>query len=798
MSPTGASERIRDLARGIERDFDASRRVLSFHEWFEVFCEQPRLHARSAAQYVRDAMLYFGTEEVRTPGGLVRRFHIFDAHVQEGRAAPIPGDGAGAVEHAVSGRRLVGQERAQNSIFESLEGFCRLGRVDKLLLLHGPNGSAKSTLLECLQRGLEVYSQTEEGALYRFSWVFPNEHPTGSGIGFGAGMVKDRLGTESFAALNGKDVDARVVDEFKDHPLFLVPERQREGILGDLLANVEDFVVSETIARGQLSARNYRIFEALLAVHKGDLKRVLAHVQVERFFMSRNYRLGLIDVEPKQTVDARSFPVTGDRAFASLPASVAGQVLYGAQGDLVEANRGLIAFSDLLKRNYEHYKYLLTAVEGRRVALDHITLNLDVVFTGSANDIDLLAFREQNPIEYQSFQARLDRIKVPYLLDYRVERKIYSEQVGDLLRGVHIAPHVCRILALWGVMTRMRRPNSNEYADCIAEVLRRLTPLDKADLFAYGRVPEGLSGEEARELLAAVPHMYEEQFEHAFIKIDGRRVDDYEGSFGASVRDLKNILLDAASSSEVTSVTVPRIFEHLRGYLRDKSNHRWMDLPTDSTFHLLDGDERSITESAWERWLDLSEREVRQALGLVDEDRYLELFRKYVTHARHYTRDEKLFDEVTGDVTAADDGFMVDIERSIDPASHEAMKSDGDAKKKFREEVIARIGAWALSNPNQEPALEEIFSDYFARMREDYYRQQKSTVSDGVRLMLEILSAHGPPPDSEALDSEQRARAEKAIARLTGAADEGDTGLVETHTEETLKETLVALSKYRF
>ena len=79
MSHASASDRIRELAQGIEGDFDKSRRVLSFSEWFEVFCETPTQHARSAAQYVRDAMLYFGTEEVRTPGGLVRRFRIFDA-----------------------------------------------------------------------------------------------------------------------------------------------------------------------------------------------------------------------------------------------------------------------------------------------------------------------------------------------------------------------------------------------------------------------------------------------------------------------------------------------------------------------------------------------------------------------------------------------------------------------------------------------------------------------------------------------------------------------------------------------
>lgn len=84
------------------------------------------------------------------------------------------------------------------------------------------------------------------------------------------------------------------------------------------------------------------------------------------------------------------------------------------------------------------------------MALDHVMLNLDVVFTGSANDLNLLEFRALRAGEYQSLRGRLELIPVPYLLDYRVERRVYAEQVGDLLRGIHIAPHVTAILALWG------------------------------------------------------------------------------------------------------------------------------------------------------------------------------------------------------------------------------------------------------------------------------------------------------------------------------------------------------------
>ena len=127
-----------------------------------------------------------------------------------------------------------------------------------------------------------------------------------------------------------------------------------------------------------------------------------------------------------------------------------------------------------------------------------MVLHLDVLLTGSANDLNLLKFRTLNSGEFQSLRARLDLIPVPYLLDYRVERKIYQEQVSDVLRDLHIAPHVPRVLALWGVMTRLRQPNASLYGKKLEPVLRRLRPVDKAGLYAYGRVPEGLSSEQRR------------------------------------------------------------------------------------------------------------------------------------------------------------------------------------------------------------------------------------------------------------------------------------------------------------
>src|SRR5204862_3974625 len=51
----------------------------------------------------------------------------------------------------------------------------RYGTERRVILLHGPVGSSKSTIARLLKKGLEEYSRTPEGALYTYEWVLPEE-----------------------------------------------------------------------------------------------------------------------------------------------------------------------------------------------------------------------------------------------------------------------------------------------------------------------------------------------------------------------------------------------------------------------------------------------------------------------------------------------------------------------------------------------------------------------------------------------------------------------------------------------
>ena len=232
------------------------------------------------------------------------------------------------------------------------------------------------------------------------------------------------------------------------------------------------FKPSDYLLHGDLSHRNRQIFEALLVVVPRRLAKVLRHVQVERFFVSRRYRQAAVTVEPQLAVDARSHQLTMDRSLGSLPPALQSLTLYEYQGELVDGNRGVIEYADLLKRPLESYKYLLGTVEQGRVSLDVAILRARHRLHRLVERGHLAAFKEIP--EFQSFKGRIELVRVPYLLDYRVEQQIYDAQIRPPTRvGKHVAPHVAWVAALWAVLTRMRKPLAEKYPKTLAELVRQ-------------------------------------------------------------------------------------------------------------------------------------------------------------------------------------------------------------------------------------------------------------------------------------------------------------------------------------
>src|SRR3954469_4505475 len=168
--------------------------VGTFEEYLDLVRQKPEV-TRNAFERVYDMIMTAGTTVYEESRGIKRvHYKFFDDPENEGRDAVFGLDEP--LEHLV------------NALKSASKGY---GIEKRVLLLHGPVGSSKSTIARLLKHGLERYSKTEEGSLYTFTW----------------------LDTEGEHGLLGK-----AVKEFPcpmhEEPLHLIPVEIRDKIVEEL------------------------------------------------------------------------------------------------------------------------------------------------------------------------------------------------------------------------------------------------------------------------------------------------------------------------------------------------------------------------------------------------------------------------------------------------------------------------------------------------------------------------------------------------------------------------------------
>jgi predicted Ser/Thr protein kinase len=711
------SDTIEHIASGVLGRFEADRRILSFAQYLERLEQAPTLFARNTAQYTLDAIDYFGVEEVVRGGEHIRRHLLFDCPFDEGH------------------ERVVGNEATQAGLVQALNHFVRERRVNRLILIHGPNGSAKSSLIACLTRALEAYSNTDEGALYRFHWVFPSGATEGGRIGFGgAPPVASGAQADTYAFVDERFVDTTLPSEHNDNPIYLIPPGERSELLTRLLEPHRDFVLSDTVLRGDLGHRSRAVYDALLAAYRGEYQDVVRHVRVERFYISRRYRRAAVTVEPQLHVDAGSRQLTIDRSLSALPRVLQSQSLFEAFGPLVEGNRGVVEYNDLLKRPLDANKYLLATSEKGTVSLDTGEIHLDALLIATANEKYLEAFKQQP--DWPSYKGRIALVRMPYLLDYRAEQQIYDAQLASLQLDKPVAPHTTFVAALWAVLTRLVRPEPDAVPPELRAIVSALAPVQKAHLYADGPLPPGLGAEQAAALRGAV----------AALASSAARYVDYEGRHGASPREIKAAILDAAHQPSPT-LSPSHVLDALERLLEDASVYEWLRMPEDQGYRAY-GD---FVDAVRAVYLDRVERELRSATGLVDPAEYRRLFKRYVEHVNHAVRGERLVDPITGRPGDPDESFMDEVEQTLGREEPAAA---------FRSHLINRVAAWRIDNPSAEMDLEHIFPDLFERMRAAYHASKRRDLQRIQQDLIAMLD--GEDPD----DDEARARARATLGAL--------------------------------
>ncbi|HEX7671289.1 MAG TPA: serine protein kinase PrkA, partial [Polyangiaceae bacterium] len=481
----------------------------------------------------------------------------------------------------------------------------------------------------------------------------------------------------------------------------------------------------------RLSHKNRQVFDALLASYEGSLAEVLRHVQVERYFISKRYRCGAVTVGPQLTVDAGERQLTADRNLASLPPMLQSITLFEAFGELIEASGGLLEFSDLLKRPLDAFKYLQITVETGEVPLRSQTVQINTVMIGNANEAQLAAFREHP--EFESFRGRLELVRAPYLLRYSDEQVIYDSQIAPQAR-THVAPHATEVAAMFAVLSRLRRPNPDKYEKPLSDVVREVSVMDKLDLYDGGRAPERFDDESAKRLRAGISAIFEESASYPI----------YEGCIGASAREMRTVLLDAAQDPRYACLSPFAVLDELDELCKRDSEYIWLQQdPQPGGYH----DHVAFRKALRGRLLDLMEGEFRVASGLVDEKRYRELFDRYIVHVGNWVKGEKSRNPLTGAAEDPDPRLMEEVESKL---------GYPDSAEETRRALVSQIAGYAISSPDELLDNERVFAPQLKRLRDAVFGEKRPAIGKLCRDLVVLLRGEGTGL-SEARRSEVRA-----------------------------------------
>ncbi len=692
---------LNQLSSTYQENFKQSAVILSFHDFLQRLAAQPRRLIRNSAQYLLDTFDHFGREE----NSDMPRLRLFDL--------ATPGCAA-----------IIGCEEVQHSIYEAVRTFCTQGQINKLIMLHGPNGAAKTSMIETIAEAMHCYSTSDDGCVYRFNWVFPQDpdkvtYLKGDSrpIGFNDGEAYNtKVG--SYAELVDDQISCKIPSEFKENPLYLLPMPQRAQILKQWLAAHENIPLEEVelpphVLLSGLSKRNQLIFENLLNGYNGNLSEVYRHVQVERFYFSKQYRVGISTVEPQMSIDAHEKQLTMERYMENLPSVLRSFRLHESFGELVEANRGFLEFSDLLKRPLETFKYLLSTIERSILSLQASTIPLDLLFFATSNEKHLDAFKA-NP-DFSSFRERFSLLTVPYLLRPSQEQRIYQRDLEMLNNNIEVAPQAIEMLCLWGVMTRLKQPEGKYYDEQHRKLIARLDPRNKIRLYEQEKLDESFSAGEAAILRGL----------HKKIKSESQGTRVFEGRFGISPREVKAVIYRAAQHAKHGVLTVEAIFNELERMVKDRSVYEFLQFEPRDKYH----DAGFFLNLVKDEFCHIFYHELLEAMTLIDHKAYADLIASYVENVAGDIKKERILDRTTGETHPPSQQIMNNVEKII------GVK---DNQRRHRESVLNRLAAFRLDHPEGAVNLQEIFNDFVEKIRTYYFKENEKQVQENFKVMLSL------------------------------------------------------------
>ena len=389
----------------------------SFEDYLQIVRQSPQV-TRNAFQRVYDMIIRYGIEEYTDNKKKLIRYNFFK-------------DELGGTD-AIYGLDIP-LMRLVHVLKAAAEGY---GPEKRVILLHGPVGSSKSTIARLLKRGLEHYSTTPDGALYTFDWVNLED----------VGMANNE--------------NSKFPCPMHEEPLRLIPPAWREKAVASLGLSTPQFTVR---VEGDLDPACRFIFSRLMDKYGGDWSKLMQHVRVRRLVLAEKDRVGIGTFQPKDEKNQDSTELTGDINYRKIAeyGSDSDPRAFNFDGEFNIANRGIVEFIEVLKLDVAFLYDLLGASQEHKIKPKKFAqTDIDEVIIGHTNEAEYKKLLNNEFME--ALRDRTIKIDIPYITRVGEEIRIYEKDFNkDKIRGKHIAPHTLEVAAMWATLTRLEDPKKH-------------------------------------------------------------------------------------------------------------------------------------------------------------------------------------------------------------------------------------------------------------------------------------------------------------------------------------------------
>src|SRR4051795_12750210 len=556
----------------------------TFQDYLEIVTENPGV-ARNAFQRVYDMILSYGSEPFTHFKQDYIRYSFFSDPIDKG------------------GDAIYGLERPLMQLVDFFKSAAQgYGTEKRILLLHGPVGSSKSTIARLLKKGLEYYSKTDAGKCFTYSWRLPR------------------------TAGDGDHGEQYLDCPMHEEPLLLIPAEARKDVLDAINEKLPEG--RKIKLYGEVCPFCRKVMADLLDQYDGDWKKVMDHVKVKRLILSEKDRRGIGTFQPKDEKNQDSTELTGDINYRKIAefGSDSDPRAFNFDGELNIANRGIVEFIEVLKLDVAFLYDLLGASQEHMIKPKKFAQTyIDEVILGHTNEPEYKKLQGNEMME--AFRDRTIKIDVPYNIRLDDEIKIYMKDFGpNKVRGMHIAPHTIEVAAMWAVLTRLAEPKK-----------AGITKLQKLKLYNGKSIP-GFTEDSIKELKEEAPR---------------------EGMQGISPRYIQDKISNALVSHQAQLDKAINPFMVMNELEEGLSHH---SLITDEE---LKKEYKELLAVVREEYEDILKAEVQRAIS-ADEDAIKRLATNYIESVRAYPQHERVRNRYTGRDEDPDERLMRSIEEKID------------------------------------------------------------------------------------------------------------------------------------